>query len=400
MNINFQFRSRACFFFLAIVSAGLLWSQEKAMPDFGKGLRYQSPDTTFSTKFNFRMQNLLDIKFNEADNSTSSQFLVRRARIKFDGFAFTKNLKYKVELGLSNRDMSTNSEDGNTRGASRLILDAVVQWQFSKHWTLWAGQTKLPGNRERVISSGDLQFVDRSLLNSRYTLDRDAGLQLRGKYKIGQMILAPALAVSQGEGRNITSINFGGYDYTAHLEWMPLGAFTNKKGAFISSDLGREPKPKLSLGLTFDYNDRAVRQGGQLGRFVKDSEGIYVQNSLQTFFMDLMFKYRGFSVLSEYANKQVDEGGDNIASSFRSGTGFNLQMGYLLVSNWELALRYTTVARDTELSGIKDENQYTLGVSRYIVGHKLKVQSDLTRITFPNSPDGAFQFRMQVEMQF
>lgn len=400
MNKDFQFRSRAYCIFLAIVSAGLLWGQQESRPDFGTGLKYQSPDTTFATKFNFRMQNLMYIKYDESDNSTSSQFLVRRARIKFDGFALTKNLKYKVELGLSNRDMSTNSEDGNTRGASRLILDAVIQWQFSRHWALWAGQTKLPGNRERVISSGDLQFVDRSLLNSRYTLDRDAGLQLRGSYKFGQMILAPALAISQGEGRNITSINFGGYDYTAHLEWMPFGAFTNKKGAFISSDLDREPKPKLSLGLTFDYNDGAVRQGGQLGSFVKDAEGIYVQNSLQTFFMDLMFKYRGFSVLSEYANKQVDEAGGNIAGSFRSGTGFNLQMGYLLDSNWEMALRYTTVARDNEFSGIKDENQYTLGISRYIVGHKLKVQSDLTRITYPNASDGAFQFRMQVEMQF
>ena len=89
-----------------------------------------------------------------------------------------------------------------------------------------------------------------------------------------------------------------------------------------------------------------------------------------------------------------------LPAHFRSGTGFNLQMGYLLDSNWEMALRYTTVARDNEFSGIKDENQYTLGISRYIVGHKLKVQSDLTRITYPNASDGAFQFRMQVEMQF
>ncbi len=400
MNMNFHLKSRGYCLFLAMVSVGLLWGQEKSKPDFGKGLRYESPDTTFATKFNFRMQNLMVISYDESSNSTSSQFLVRRARIKFDGFALTKKLKYKVELGLSNRDMSTNSEDGNGRGASRMILDAVVQWQFSEHWALWAGQTKLPGNRERVISSGDLQFVDRSLLNSRYTLDRDAGLQLRGMYKVGQMIFAPAFAISQGEGRNITSTNFGGYDYTAHLEWMPFGAFTNKKGAFVSSDHDREPEPKLALGLTFDYNDGAVRQGGQLGRFVKDVDGIYVENSLQTFFMDLMFKYRGFSVLSEYANKQVDVAGANTAGSFRSGTGFNLQMGYLLDSDWELALRYTTVSRDTDFSGIKDEDQYTLGISKYLAGHKLKVQSDLTRISYPDLSDGAVQFRMQVEMQF
>ncbi len=398
--MNFPRKARISGFLIFTFLPLLLLAQQRKKPDFGTGLRYTSPDTTFYIKANFRMQNLLVVSYDDVNNVSSSQFLIRRSRIKFDGYALTDKLKYKVELGLSNRDMSTNSEDGNGRGASRLILDAVLQWQFSKHWSLWAGQTKLPGNRERVISSGNLQFVDRSLLNSRYTLDRDAGFQLRGKYLIGKMILSPALAISQGEGRNITSSNFGGYGYTAHLEWLPMGAFTNKKGAFISSDLDREPIPKLALGLTFDYNDGAVRQGGQLGAFVKDTEGIYVENSLQSFFIDLMFKCRGFSILSEYANKQVIAGENAFTGSFRSGTGFNFQMGYLLANNWELAVRYTTVARDTEFSGVKDENQYTLGISKYIVGHNLKVQSDFTRISNPGLPDRDFQFRMQVEMQF
>ena len=33
-----------------------------------------------------------------------SNFLIRRARLKFDGYAYTPKLKYKFELGLSNRD--------------------------------------------------------------------------------------------------------------------------------------------------------------------------------------------------------------------------------------------------------------------------------------------------------
>ena len=398
--MNTQRTARIYHLFTILFLPLLLLAQKQAKPDFGTGLKYTSPDTTFYVKANFRMQNLLVVTYDDVNNLSSSQFLIRRSRIKLDGFAFPKNLKYKVELGLSNRDMSTNREDGNGRGASRLILDAVIQWQFSKHWSLWAGQTKLPGNRERVSSSGDLQFVNRSLLNSRYTLDRDAGLQLRGKYLIGKMILAPAFAVSQGEGRNITSSNFGGYGYTAHLEWFPLGDFSSKKSAFISADLDREPAPKLAIGLTYDYNDRAVRQGGQLGSFVKNEEGIYQENSLEAVFIDLMFKYRGFSILSEYADKQSKVGQAISSSSFRSGSGFNFQMGYLLAKDWEVALRYTTVERDTDFSAIKDEDQYTFGISKYIVGHKLKVQSDVTRIIYPGLSDRAFQFRMQVEMQF
>ena len=366
---------------------------------FGKGITYTAKDTSFKVKFNFRMQHLFVTSYNQASEDYSSQFLVRRSRLKFDGFAFSPNLEYKAELGLTNRDISVNNEDGNTRDAARIILDAVLKWKFSKNWALWAGQTKLPGNRERVISSANLQFVDRSLLNSKYNIDRDAGIQLRGKFSSGSVVVKPTFAISQGEGRNITSSNFGGYDYTAHLEFLPFGEFASK-GDFVSSDLEREENLKLALGLTYDYNDRAVRQGGQLGRFVKDGEGNYVENSLSTFFADLMLKYRGFSILSEYANKSAADDIEGISKGFLTGTAISAQAGYLFGNNVELAVRYTSVRDDGDFSGISDEDQYTLGLSKYIVGHSLKVQTDLTRITFPNASDGKYQFRMQVEMQF
>ena len=37
------------------------------------------------------------------------------------------------------------------------ILDAYLKWNFYKNFEIWAGQTKLRGNRERVISSQNLQ---------------------------------------------------------------------------------------------------------------------------------------------------------------------------------------------------------------------------------------------------
>ncbi len=385
---------------LTMTYNNLLWGQDSPKVEFGKGINFTSKDNSFSTKFHLRFQSLFVYTYDEENESSSSQFLIRRSRLKFDGFVLSKKVKYKVELGLSNRDISVNKEDGNTRDAARIILDAVLKWQFAKHWSLWVGQTKLPGNRERVISSANLQFVDRSLVNSRYNIDRDAGLQLRGKYTLGKAIFAPSFAISQGEGRNITSENFGGYDYTFHLDFLPFGTFTNKKGDYISSDLERSPKPKLAIGFTYDYNDGAVRSGGQLGSFVKNAEGDYIENSLSTIFVDMMFKYKGFSVMSAYADKRSGNplGVDSL-SVFNTGTGFNAQLGYLTPIDLELAVRYTTVMRDHEFSGIKNENQYTFGVSRYIVGHSLKFQSDITRITFPGK-QGRYQFRMQLEMQF
>ena len=101
--------------------------------------------------------------------------LIRRSRLKFDGFAYSPKLKYKLVLGLSNRDMSGAS--AFTSNSLRYILDAVLKLYFSGNFVLWAGQTKWAGNRERVVSSEDLQMVDRSLLNSRLNIDRDIGFK-------------------------------------------------------------------------------------------------------------------------------------------------------------------------------------------------------------------------------
>ena len=375
-----------------------LYSQKKV--EFGKGITYVAKDTSLKVKFNMRFQNLMVINYDESSDDFSSQFLVRRARLKFGGFVLNPNIEFKTEFGLSNRDISVNSEDGNGRGASRVILDAVLKWKFSKHWALWVGQTKLPGNRERVISSANLQLVDRSLVNSRFNIDRDAGLQLRGKLKAGKVLINPTVAISQGEGRNITSNNFGGYDYTAHVDILPLGKFANK-GDYSGSDLEREQTPKIAFGFAYNYNDGAVRQGGQLGKFVRDSTGAYAENSLSAFIADMMFKYKGFSVHSEYATKSADKQIAGTSSKFRTGNGFNIQAGYLFKNNVELSGRYTTIRTDDkEFSSVSDEDEITIGLSKYIVGHALKVQTDFSRITQPNVDDGKYRFRLQMEMQF
>ncbi|MBT8219805.1 MAG: OprO/OprP family phosphate-selective porin [Bacteroidia bacterium] len=369
-------------------------------PKFGKGISWMAPDSTFSTKFNLRMQHLYVATYDQVDEDWSSQFLVRRARLKWGGFALSPKLEYKVELGLSNRDISVNSEDGNTRDGSRIILDMVLKWKFAKNWALWVGQTKLPGNRERVISSANLQFVDRSLVNSRFNIDRDAGIQLRGKMMLGESAyISPSFAISQGEGRNITSNNFGGYNYTVHLDILPTGKFAGK-GDYVAADLEREETPKIAFGLTYDYNDGAVRQGGQLGSFVYNDQNVYAENSLSSFIADMIFKYRGLSIASEYATRSADLDLQNLSRGFRTGDGFVVQAGYVFPSNIEISGRYTTIRRDNDLSGISDTNEITFGLSRYIVKHSLKVQTDISKITAPGESDGDIRFRAQVEMQF
>ena len=143
----------------------LCMSQEKVLNNFGKGfINVVSQDSSWSMKLGLRIQSLYvgawNVNETEGFGVGTSNFMIRRARLKFDGFAFSPKLQYKIELGLSNKDLG--KVDSRNNFAPRMILDAVVKWNFYKNFTLWAGQTKLAGNRERVISSANLQFVDRS----------------------------------------------------------------------------------------------------------------------------------------------------------------------------------------------------------------------------------------------
>ena len=63
----------------------------------------------------------------------------------------------------------------------------------------------------------------------------------------------------EGFGKKIHRKLERGLDYTARLEYLPFGGFQNK-GDYVGSDIDREPTPKLSLGLTFDYNQNAVKK--------------------------------------------------------------------------------------------------------------------------------------------
>jgi len=119
------------------------FAQDITNNKFGKGLyNVVAKDSSYSMKFALRMQSLYigDWNIHEDDGvgAGNSQFLVRRARLKFGGFAFNPKLKYKVELGLSNRDISGAS--AHTKNEARLLLDAVIKWNFYKNFTLWAGQ--------------------------------------------------------------------------------------------------------------------------------------------------------------------------------------------------------------------------------------------------------------------
>lgn len=278
--------------FIALISNSYAQSFEGSA--IGKGIRFVPKDSSFSIQWNTRFQTLYEGVQNRVSREYEDALMTRRFRLKFKGFIVDPRINYKIELALSNQDQGGFLPE--EREAAGIVLDAVLKYQFHPNWTFWVGQTKLPGNRERVISSGSLQFVGRSRLNNVFNIDRDQGIQLHHEHKSGQVVFRQIGSITMGEGRN-TSVNSEsedyengisgeskGYEYTVRGEILPFGKFTSN-GDYYGSDLKKEETPKLSIGITYDYNQGNNRTRGNNGDFIDN------RSNLATVFADLMFKY-------------------------------------------------------------------------------------------------------------
>jgi hypothetical protein len=371
--------------FLVISMSFTLYSQnvdqqkEKApKPWIPKSLGLSTPDSAYSVNLSFRVQQRVLMNSSSTTNLSPEiwEARVRRMRLNFRGHVFSSRWTYRLQLSFSRGDMDWNDADRNIQNSSPNVLrDAMIYYKVSKNLSLGFGQTKLPGNRQRVISSGALQFFDRSPVNANFTTDRDFGVFGDYTFDIGKTHTNIKTAISSGEGRNSLSSN-SGLAYTGRIEFLPFGKFS-EGGDFFEGDVFREPKPKLAISGGYHFNDLAVRTQGQLGN------DLLASRSFQTVFADLLFKYKGFSIYSEFIKRSaltdpVTVQSPDLKRFLIVGEGVNTQISYCFPSHWEIAGRYsiTNPARKIEKL-MKSNEQVGLGVSKYIVGHKLKTQFNI-----------------------
>ena len=112
------------------------------------GVVFNSTDGFSYLALRFRVQNWAVLSTVDDQSSIAgSQFAIRRARIRFESVVLDPRLKVNVQLSFSRGDM-----DFENSGFPNVLRDAAVSWQATPQLSLMAGQTKLPGNRQRVIS--------------------------------------------------------------------------------------------------------------------------------------------------------------------------------------------------------------------------------------------------------
>jgi hypothetical protein len=365
---------------------------------YGRGLGLTSPDSLFQLNIRFRMQNRVTY-FDNDDENPGYDGQIRRLRLRFDGYVGNPKFLYAIQLSFAPGDVGEYQEGENVN----IIRDAVVFYRPNKHWNFSFGQTKLPGNRQRINSSGALQLTDRSINNARFTIDRDFGFQVHNlnefKEKFSYNFKG---ALSTGEGRNVTGRSDDGVALTGKVELFPFGAFTND-GTNFEGDIVREVKPKLMLSGAFQQNNNSQRTQGQLGAYLFEAK------TTKSVMFDAMLKYQGWSLMSSYMSRTANDGAltfnpeDSTDFNFvYTGNGFDYQLSYLFQNNYEVIGRYSLQHVNPEIYKYTPHvKQFSLGLTKYIWEHAFKLQTEVTferRNDFTNQTTNDWYMRFQVEI--
>ena len=363
----------------------------------GKGLDVRSSDGRFALTTRLRAQFRYDIEDGAGDAEQSLQ--IRRARLQLGGNLYGKHNKFKVEIAISPRDDGLG-DSGVTHSP---LLSCFMAFTYLRDLNLRVGQFKVFYNRQRVISSGDLQLVDRSIVNGEFNLDRDLAISLFSRNLFGSELVSYYLTLGMGEGRDAFKASNFGLLYIARVEVTPFGRFKD----YREGDFTRDEHFRLSLGAAYSYVAKAPRNRGIIGSKVADGGTTNTHNAT----VDLMAKWRGLSMLTAWmwrkgsrnAGDATDETGQRIAiEAARDGHGLQTQLGYIFPFPFEVAARWATIwGKDS--GSLETRSELGGGVSYYFAGHPLKLQADFFHYwngTRFRGHDREQQFRLQLQASF
>ena len=394
------------------------YSQDIILGDYipGNGLVFSSTDQNYKVVLRGYSQSLFESKTrsfdssNILDNNVYNRFRARRVRLRLSGNQLFPGFSYRLQVDLA----QSVEGDGELSG---LLLDAWVGYNITKKLKIIFGQKATPTDNLSVqMASNSLQLPERSRLTSAFASIREVGLFMESKFKTGKKsVFKSMLCITNGDGSNTLSNDFGGLKYGARINFLPFGTFRNF-GQFRQVDMVRELSPKLMLGINGSYNvGMSSRRGRENGDFLfynitNSDTSLRLPNYLKTG-ADLLFKYRGFSLIAEFIMTKAfisddittrnDRYGnpEDLTTNFRGysaeeyvrtqlmmGSGINLQAGYLFKNLFSIDGRFTSLNPDeysfmNNTSFYNRNKYYTIGISKYFSkNYSYKIQASYTLV--------------------
>lgn len=376
----------------------------------GEGFTLTSPDEKFSTTITSHLQlryTLMDL--DDVNNTAtkqaqdSSKFELRRIRLFFNGYAYSKDLTYRLVINFANSQNPSNSNG--------LLEETYMNYRLLDELQFRFGQDKVPFGRQFITQSSAQQFVDSSMVTVAFVPGVDTGVMLHGK--IGGGLVNYNIGGYGGVGQN-TFRSTSDNAFAARITFNPLGDMK-----YSEADLENSPKPLISMGANFYRNTLNGSEANNLS-FAGGKGWYKIGNSIHpaakkisgdeavdfnTAGFDAAFKWRGFSAQGEYFLGQADgQTSKNIARA----EGFYAQAGYFVIPDTlEIAARYSYLDPNRDVTN-DHWVESTGAVSWYIRKHFLKLQTDYTNVhkqtaiastSGKNSTDDQ-QVRFQAQLMF
>lgn len=338
-----------------------------AVPAFTVG--WKDGKTTIETKSaRIDISNRLQVRFTEVMPEVGEDrgsFRIRRMKTKFEGWVYTKDLTYELQL--------------NWADSANVLEDAVVNYDFTKgqkEFQLRAGQYKVPFGRQQLTSSGNQQFVDRSAVSDLFARGRDIGVQLWGTPLGGK--LDWRVGAFNGNGRTVSANDNDKFQYDARVTFQPFGDVKYSESDFESTD-----KPLFAIAGQWESNNR---------------QGATTNNDIDREIVggDAVFKFKGFSLFGDFYQAADDpETGADVDLS-----GFNIQAGMFLIRNkFEIAARLAELDPNDDLDNNEQEER-GVALNYFWNKHTHKLQLDYRQLENKATNREDEEIRLQYQVIF
>lgn len=403
--------------------------RESLMPStlqagYDGGFFIRSHDDKFKIKFNGLMQ----MRYTYSNMNSKNRYMApgnqlrhdrsgidgARIRFRISGHAYTKDLTYLLEL-----DMSAASQ------YDARLLYGWVNYRFAEEFQIRAGVFRVGSTRADTGSTAVFQFVEYPVMNALFGLGPGTGISFWGNLADGKGRYTLDIVNSfNNPGRQTITTDenlyANGHDNNPGIVFRTVWALMSghclnpdDAGDWVEPcDMAIHDEPALNVGghiaWTEDWHDGQLRT--PFGRRTFFQEGGFgvtssEQSAIWQVGVDAGFKYMGFSAIAEYVARVINPrnaGGRPpwsplfIASGeteTMATQGAYLQCGYFLpIPGHER--EFEVVGRLEAMMVGPGNSQglwvYAAGANYYIVGHRVKLQTDFTYV--PEAPVSAAQW--------
>lgn len=346
-------------------------------------LRFGDRDDPFSASFQTRVQMRYATPFDTDPRSIAAltrdtpAFQLRRSRLKMKGHALDPDLSWAFQYDWDDA----------------VLFDLYVNYALSDAVQVKLGRAKLLFGAEYETSSGGLQLVERSIVHTLFTADRQQGVQLHGRLFAGSPAdLNYNVGLFTGRGMAERSNDDDRPMVSARLQWNLLGG----PMAFSHSDLAFTEAPQLGLavaGLTNRSNCTAFATADESCRalpgFSAPEASAPGQYDLEQTMAELRLRWMGLSLDGELHRKDIEDRSRSSADPQRRVDlrGGFVQLGLLphgllpaMPRQLEFALRYAHVDPDDD-RGSDEQEEYSAAINWFIDGHANKLSLDFAELS-------------------